>query len=59
MFKLAFAAGITLEWLIGSPVGSVVDAGYSTLRAFMMMMAAWLVLEAIRLMVQAVLSLDP
>jgi hypothetical protein len=59
MFKLAFIAGIALEWLLGSPIDSAVDAGYASLRAFMLMLAAWIALEAIRLMVQAVQSLEP
>lgn len=58
MFKYAFLFGIAAEWLAGAPVGSAAGFGFAALRALMLTLAAWMALEAARLAVQAVLTLD-
>lgn len=58
MFKLAFAAGVAAEWLLGAAVDSLSGFGFTALRALMFTLAAWMALEAIRMLVQAVMTLD-
>lgn len=58
MFKFAFAAGIVLEWLFGPAVESIAGVGFAALRALTAGLLAWIVLEAVRLLVRAVMLLD-
>lgn len=58
MFKFAFILGIAVEWILGPGVFSAEALGASFLRAFMFMLLAWTILEACRLLVRAVLSLE-
>jgi len=58
MFKYAFVIGIVAEWLLGPEIGSPEMAVYALVRALIAMLAAWMVLEALRLPVRAVKTLD-
>lgn len=58
MFKFAFIAGIVAEWLFGPTVDSVVGFGFAALRATMAMLLAWMVLEALHLLLRGALSYD-
>lgn len=58
MFKFAFAIGIIVEWLTGPVVGSPAAFGMAAARAFMLTLAAWMVLETMRAIVRAVQTLD-
>lgn len=58
MFKFALAAGIVAEWLYGPAVESMMGFGFASLRALMATLAAWMVLEALRALVDAVMMLD-
>lgn len=58
MFKFAFVLGIAIEWLLGPGVFSPTTLGSALLRAFMFMLLAWTILEACRLLVRAVQSLE-
>lgn len=58
MFKFAFAAGIVLEWLFGPAVESIAGFGFAALRALMAGLLAWIVFEAVHLLVRAVTLLD-
>ena len=58
MFKFAFILGIAIEWLLGPTVNTVESLGFAALRSFMFMLLAWTLLEATRLLVRAVLSLE-
>lgn len=58
MFKFAFILGIAIEWLLGPSVHAVEALGFAALRSFMFMLLAWTLLEATRLLVRAVLSLE-
>lgn len=58
MFKLALAAGIVIEWLFGPAVESIAGFGFAGLRALTAGALAWIVLEAVHLLVRAVLLLD-
>lgn len=48
MFKLAFAVGISAEWLLGPAVLSVSGFGFTFARALMYSLLAWMVLEGLR-----------
>lgn len=58
MFKFALAIGIAVQWLLGAPVHGVFDFGTAVLRCLMFTLVAWMVLEAVRLLVRAVDTLD-
>lgn len=58
MFKFAFAIGIVLEWVLGPALHSLHAFGYAALRAVVFMLLAWMVLEAVRMMVRAVDTLE-
>ena len=58
MFKLALALGISAEWLYGPAAASLPALGSATLRALMLTLAAWAVLEAWRALWRAVLTLE-
>lgn len=58
VFKFALAIGIAAEWLLGPAVHAWPGLGLALLRALMLAGAAWIVLEAVRLLVQWVMSLD-
>lgn len=59
MLKFALAAGICAEWLYGPAAHSLSALGSAGLRAMMLSLAAWLVLELLRVLWRAVLTLDP
>jgi hypothetical protein len=58
MTKFALAIGIALEWLFGSAVHSLPAFGHATLRTMLTTMAAWMLLEFVRLLYRAVDTLD-
>jgi hypothetical protein len=58
LFKYAFALGIALEWLLGPVVASVPSLGYAAMRALMWMLAAWMVLELVRVLYRAVATME-
>lgn len=58
MLKFALALGIAAEWLLGPTVYSLAGIGFASLRALMFTLLAWMILEACRLLVQAVMTLD-
>jgi hypothetical protein len=58
MFKFAFIFGIALEWLLGPTILSAEALASASLRAFMFMLLAWTLLEAGRMLVRAVQSLE-
>lgn len=58
MFKFAFLLGIAAEWLLGPAVTSAESLASASLRAFMFMLLAWTLLEAVRMLVRAVQSLE-
>jgi hypothetical protein len=58
MFKFAFIFGIAFEWLRGPVVANAEALATASLRAVMFMLLAWTILEACRLLVRAVQSLD-
>jgi len=58
MLKLAFATGITAEWLIGPAAHSFMTLGLASLRALMFTALAWVVLEAVGAAFKAADSLD-
>lgn len=58
MFKFALAAGIVAEWLLGPPVESLLGLGLASLRALTGVLLAWMVLEAIRVLIMAVMTLE-
>ncbi len=59
MFKYALVAGICVEWLYGPAVHSLPALGSAAFRALLVTMAAWIALEALRVLWRAVLTLDP
>ena len=58
MLKFALALGIVAEWLLGPAVHSVHSLGAASLRALMFTLLAWMILETVRLLVRAVMTLD-
>lgn len=58
MTKFALAIGIAIEWLFGSAVPSLPAFGHAALRALLMTMAAWMVLEFVRMLYRAVDTLE-
>lgn len=58
MLKFAFAAGIVLQWLLGPAVESIAGLGLAALRALTAGLLAWIVFEALHLLVRAVMLLD-
>jgi hypothetical protein len=58
MFKFAFALGIAAEWLLGPAVQSLPGLGFAALRAVMFTLLAWMILEAARMLVRAVQTLE-
>ncbi len=58
MFKFAFLIGIAIEWLLGPAVPDVIALAQASLRALTFMLLAWTILEACRLLVRAVMTLE-
>lgn len=58
MFKFAFIFGIVVEWLRGPVLASAEALASASLRALMFMLLAWTILEAGRLLLRAIMSLD-
>lgn len=58
VFKFAIAAGISVEWLLGPTVESWLGLGFASLRALIATAAAWMILEAGRALVGAVMALE-
>ena len=58
VFKFAIAAGISVEWLFGPTVESWLGFGFASLRALMATVAAWMIFEAVRALVGAVMALE-
>jgi hypothetical protein len=58
MFKFAFALGIAAEWLLGPVVSTASAFGMAATRTLMATLLAWMVLEAVRVVVRAVQTLD-
>jgi hypothetical protein len=58
MFKYAFVFGVCAEWWFGAEIHEPLAAYDALVRALMAMMAAWMVLELLRLPVRAVATLD-
>lgn len=58
VFKFAIAAGISVEWLLGPTVESWLGFGFASLRALMATVAAWMIFEAGRALVGAVMALE-
>lgn len=59
MFKFALIAGICAEWLFGpsaDTLAGLVSAGY---RALLLTLLSWVLLELLRVLWRAVLTLDP
>jgi hypothetical protein len=58
VFKFAIAAGISVEWLLGPTVESWLGFGSASLRTLMATAAAWMIFEAGRAAISAVMTLD-
>jgi len=58
MFKFALAAGIVFEWLYGASIGNVQSLVFATLRTLCATLLAWMVLESVRVLFLAAMSLD-
>jgi hypothetical protein len=58
VLKFALVAGVVIEWVIGPAVESAVGFGFAALRALVAGLLAWMILEAVHLLVRAVLLLD-
>jgi hypothetical protein len=58
MFKFAFVFGIVAEWVRGPVLTSAEALAGASLRALMLMLLAWTILETGRLLLRAVMSLD-
>jgi len=58
MMKFALACGIATEWLVGPAVHTLPSLGVATLRGLMFTLLAWMILETVRLLVRAVMTLD-
>jgi hypothetical protein len=58
MLKFAFAAGIAYEWLFGASVFGLSSLESAALRTICATLLAWMVLEAVRVLFLAAMSLD-
>jgi len=58
MFKYAMMAGIAGEWLFGQSVGTLEQLAVASLRALVLMLLAWMILEGLRALLEAVLTLS-
>jgi len=58
MLKIALAAGIVYEWVLGPAVGSFQSLEFAALRTLCATLLAWMVLELGRTLFLAAMSLD-
>jgi hypothetical protein len=58
MFKFAIAAGIVFEWVFGASIFTLQSFGYAALRTICATLLAWMVLEGMRVLFLAAMSLD-
>ncbi len=58
MFKYAMMAGIAGEWLFGAGVGTLEQLAVASLRALILMLLAWMILEGLRALFAAVMTLS-
>jgi hypothetical protein len=58
VLKYAFIIAVAVEWLFGPAVASPLSFGLACLRTFMATLLAWMILEGVRLLVGAVMTLD-
>jgi hypothetical protein len=58
MLKFALAAATAIEWLSGPTVSSPLGLAFAGLRLFTATLLCWMVLEAFRTLLRAILSLD-
>jgi hypothetical protein len=56
MFKYAMMAGIAGEWLFGASVATLEQLAVASLRALMLMLLAWMILESLRALFAAVMT---
>ncbi|HYB51729.1 MAG TPA: hypothetical protein VED47_11545 [Burkholderiaceae bacterium] len=59
MLKIALAAGIIYEWVLGSPVSGLQSLGFAAMRTLCAMLLAWMVLEFARMLWLVAMSMDP
>ena len=59
MLKIALALGIAYEWLFGASIFTMQSLGYAAVRTLCATLLAWMVLETIRVLLTAAMSLDP
>jgi len=58
MLKIAVAAGIVYEWLFGPAVANMYALGFAAIRTLCAILLAWMVLESVRTLYLAAMSLD-
>jgi len=58
MLKFALAAGIVYEWLLGGSISSVPSLAFAAIRTLCATLLAWMVLEFVRTLFLAAMSLD-
>jgi len=58
MLKIALAAAIAYEWLLGPSVVNVQSLEFAALRTLCATLLAWMVLESARTLFLAAMSLD-
>lgn len=58
MLKFALAAGIVYEWLLGAAVSSIQSLEFAAIRTLCASLLAWMVLESVRVLFLAAMSLD-
>ncbi len=58
MFKFALALGIVYEWLFGASILAARSLAFAALRTLCATLLAWMVLEVVRVLFLAAMSLD-
>ena len=58
MFKYAMMAGIAGEWLFGPGAGTLAQLVVAGVRALILMLLAWMILEGLRALFAAVMTLS-
>jgi len=58
MLKIALAAGIVYEWVFGATVSNIQSLEFAAIRTLCATALGWMVLESVRTLYRAAMSLD-